>query len=230
MLTRPQGLLGDRELDLRPLVAGCGAAGGRRPSERAASARGARLHRRVRRPEGGLEPFACRSARAPRRLDRPERRRQDDRVQPDHRRSTRRPRARSSSTGRTSAGRRPAQVEPRCGIARTFQNIRLFANLTVLDNVLHRAATQRSTAGLVAATLRTPAHRAAESERARARRCALLDELGLEHARRRAWRQAAVRRAAPARDRPRARHRPRLLLLDEPAAGMNPRRRPSSCD
>jgi branched-chain amino acid transport system ATP-binding protein len=99
----------------------------------------------------------------------------------------------------------PSWRRARLGLARTFQNIRLFADMTVLENVL---------TGLHA--------RALSGRHARARASALLDRVGLG--------AAAVRRAGELSYGDQRRleiaralaTEPKLLLLDEPAAGMNP--------
>jgi branched-chain amino acid transport system ATP-binding protein len=122
--------------------------------------------------------------------------------------------------GRSVAGRRPYEIN-RLGIARTFQNIRLFGGLSVLDNVL--VGFNRSALGGLAGTVvRTPAHERIEHDR-EAEAMALLDTFGLAD---RANEVAASLAYGQQRRLEIARAlatRPRILLLDEPAAGMNPR-------
>ncbi len=106
------------------------------------------------------------------------------------------------------------------GICRTFQNIRLFGPLTVLENV-RAAFQQRLSTGLFAATFRTPAFFDEESAVvAEANELLALVELGhLANSEARNLAYGEQRRLEIARA---LATKPRLLLLDEPAAGMNP--------
>ena len=121
--------------------------------------------------------------------------------------------------GVSIAGKKPYEIA-QLGICRTFQNIRLFPDLTVLDNV-RTAASTREKIGLFASLLRTPAFDKVEaSATAEARR--LLRLLGLDRS------EGELARNLPYGDQRRLEiaralaTQPRLLLLDEPAAGMNP--------
>jgi len=115
-------------------------------------------------------------------------------------------------------GKKPSAIA-RAGLARTFQNIRLFGELSVLDNV-RTAAGVRARSGLWRSLLRTPLHLA--EERAIVERSfELLDLLGIAH---RAGEQA---KSLPYGDQRRLEiaralaTEPEVLLLDEPVAGMN---------
>ena len=121
--------------------------------------------------------------------------------------------------GKEITGRKPHEVA-RLGLARSFQNLKPFAEMTLLENVLiGREVHQQS--GLVAAILRTPAFRSDEAcQRTRAEE--LLAFVGL-----------AARRDHLARNLTYGERKmleiaralalePQVLLLDEPVAGMNP--------
>lgn len=120
---------------------------------------------------------------------------------------------------RTLSGRKPHEVVQH-GLARTFQNIRLFANMTALENVMVGRHV-RTAAGVFGAILRDRTTRAEEQATSR-RAQELLDYVGIgRHAHQLArymaygdQRRLEVARAL-ATD-------PVVLALDEPAAGMNP--------
>ncbi|MEY2410760.1 MAG: branched-chain amino acid transport system ATP-binding protein [Verrucomicrobiota bacterium] len=121
--------------------------------------------------------------------------------------------------GQTLRGLKPHQICAR-GISRTFQNIRLFPSLTVFDNV--RVACQlHQRGGFIQALLRGPGFHRAERE-AEAGVMELLDIFRLSRFRH------TLAKNLPYGDQRRLEivralaTKPRLLLLDEPAAGMNP--------
>jgi len=124
--------------------------------------------------------------------------------------------------GQSISGR-PQHAIARLGIARTFQSLRLFPNMSVLENVM--AATYGGTkATPVESVLRLP--RARREERAvRALAVEVLSFFGQRLAGYR-WDQPAYSLSYANRRRLEIARalatRPRLLLLDEPAAGMNP--------
>ena len=128
------------------------------------------------------------------------------------------------TTGEVRLGGRPISLLPpharaQLGVARTFQNIRLFRDLTVGENV-RLARYGRARAGLLESLLRTPGFRRERSE-TDARVAALLEGVGLRD------RSGELARNLPYGDQKRlelARAlavEPSVLLLDEPAAGMS---------
>ena len=117
------------------------------------------------------------------------------------------------------AGQRSGRIT-RHGVARTFQNIRLFPDMTVLENV-KVAFHCRQAADLGAAVFRTHTHRSEEARVHEESRELLkifhLESQAEERARNLPY--GSQRRLEIARAMATS---PRLLLLDEPAAGMNP--------
>ena len=120
--------------------------------------------------------------------------------------------------GVSMSGKKPHEVA-HAGLARTFQNIRLFANLSAIENVMI-GRHLRTRAGVLGAVFRTRGTRAEEAA-IEARAQELLDYVGIGH------RANDVARSLPYGDQRRLEiaralatdHK--LLALDEPAAGMN---------
>lgn len=127
-----------------------------------------------------------------------------------------------SMDGQPLLGAKPHQVA-RIGIARTFQNIRLFANMTVHENVMVGRHVRTHT-GVIGALTRHARARAEEKE-IRRRASELLEYVGIARESDRLAKELAYgdqRRLEIARA---LATDPQLLALDEPAAGMNPNER-----
>ena len=124
--------------------------------------------------------------------------------------------------GRSMIGLEPHEIVGR-GIARTFQTLRLFLNMTVKENVM-AAAYSHTRAGIARSILRTPGMRREEREIARLaeERLSFFGERLMGYR----WDQPAYSLSYANRRRLEIARatatKPRLLLLDEPAAGMNP--------
>ncbi|MGB6102496.1 MAG: high-affinity branched-chain amino acid ABC transporter ATP-binding protein LivG [Pusillimonas sp.] len=114
----------------------------------------------------------------------------------------------------------PSHKVAQHGLVRTFQNVRLFKNLTVLENLLVAQHTHIET-GLLQGLFKTPGYRRSEQD-AQKRAAEWLDFMGIrQYANREAGNLAYghQRRLEIARCMI---TQPRLLMLDEPAAGLNP--------
>jgi branched-chain amino acid transport system ATP-binding protein len=124
--------------------------------------------------------------------------------------------------GDSLLGLDPHQITRR-GIARTFQTLRLFLNMTVKENVM-AAAYGHTRAGILRSVLRTPGMRREEQEieRLAEERLSFFGQRLMGYR----WDQPAFSLSYANRRRLEIARatatKPRLLLLDEPAAGMNP--------
>jgi branched-chain amino acid transport system ATP-binding protein len=121
--------------------------------------------------------------------------------------------------GQPIGGRQPFEIA-KLGVTRTFQNIRLFSDMTVLENVM-AARHLRSRQTLADAILGTPRHHTEErATRTRAMELLKIFELeGLADENATSLPYGSQRRLEIARA---LATEPKVLLLDEPAAGMNP--------
>jgi len=121
--------------------------------------------------------------------------------------------------GENLSGKKRHEVT-KLGLARTFQNVRLFGDMTALENVLTATDVHKKT-GLVRALFGTRLNRQEEKE-SRLRAHELLDFMGIGH------RSDQLAKNLPYGDQRRLEiaralgTEPQLILLDEPAAGFNP--------
>ncbi|HEX6700102.1 MAG TPA: ABC transporter ATP-binding protein [Gaiellaceae bacterium] len=122
--------------------------------------------------------------------------------------------------GADVTGKPPHAITER-GVGRTFQNIRLFQNMTALENVLVGMHCRLHKGGLMRSIIRTPAQRREERDATtRARELLVFSGLrGKDTAIARNMSYGDQRRLEVARA---LATQPKLLLLDEPTAGMNP--------
>jgi len=122
--------------------------------------------------------------------------------------------------GQDIIGKKPFRIV-QCGVARTFQNLRIFGNLSVIDNI-RIARHYKVKSGLFASLLRVPSFRREEEEireeAMQLTRLMLLEERANDDAKNLPY--GALRRLEIARA---LATKPKLVLLDEPAAGMNPK-------
>jgi ABC-type branched-subunit amino acid transport system ATPase component len=125
-------------------------------------------------------------------------------------------------SGENLVGLSPHKITQR-GVARTFQSLRLFLNMSVKENVM-AAAYGHTRAGVVRSVLRTPRQRREEREISRLaeERLAFFGDRLVGYR----WNQPAYSLSYANRRRLEIARatatKPKLLLLDEPAAGMNP--------
>ena len=129
--------------------------------------------------------------------------------------------------GESIVGKKRAAIT-KSGVARTFQNVRLFGEMTALENVV-TATDVHKKSGLVGALFGSP--RARREEKAgRARAHELLQFMGIDH------RSDQLGKNLPYGDQRRLEiaramgTEPKLILLDEPAAGFNPAEKKALAD
>jgi branched-chain amino acid transport system ATP-binding protein len=121
--------------------------------------------------------------------------------------------------GENLKGKKRHQIV-KSGLARTFQNVRLFGDMTALENVITATDVHKKT-GLIRSLFGTPLNRREERE-SKVRAHELLELMGINH------RADQLAKNLPYGDQRRLEiaralgTEPQVLLLDEPAAGFNP--------